>query len=53
MSMVAEGYYATKSVYQLKKVLEVKAPILSAVHKILYNEKSPKKVFKRLSAKLN
>lgn len=53
MSMVAEGYYATKSVYQLKKVLEVKAPILSAVHKILYDEKSPKKVFKRLSAKLN
>ena len=53
MNMVAEGYYATKSVYQLKKVLEVKAPILSAVFKILYENKHPKKVFKRLANKLN
>lgn len=53
MNMVAEGYYATKSVYQLKKVLEVKAPILSAVYKILYDGKSPKKVVKRLANKLN
>ena len=53
MNMVAEGYYATRSVYTLKKVLEVKAPILSAVHKILYQNKSPQKVFKRLSGKLN
>ena len=53
MNMVAEGYYATKSVYQLKKVLEVKAPILSAVHKILYDGKPPKKVMKRLANKLN
>ena len=53
MNMVAEGYYATKSIYQLKKVLEVKAPILSAVHKILYDGKQPKKVMKRLANKLN
>lgn len=53
MRMVAEGYYATKSVYQLKKVLEVKAPILAAVYKILYEEKSPEKVFARLASKLN
>lgn len=53
MEMVAEGYYATKSVYQLKKVLEVKAPILAAVHKILYENKSPQKVFLRLAGKLN
>ena len=53
MNMVAEGYYATKSVYQLKKVLEVKAPILAAVHKILYDGKQPAKVFARLANKLN
>ncbi len=53
MNMVAEGYYATKSVYQLKKVLEVKAPILAAVYKALYEGKEPKKVFKRLANKLN
>ncbi|HUH34427.1 MAG TPA: NAD(P)H-dependent glycerol-3-phosphate dehydrogenase [Moheibacter sp.] len=53
MNMVAEGYYATKSVYELKKVLEVKAPILAAVHKILYKDKSPAKVFQKLANKLN
>jgi glycerol-3-phosphate dehydrogenase (NAD(P)+) len=53
MRMVAEGYYATKSVYQLKKVLEVKAPILSAVYKILYEGKAPNKVFARLAGKLS
>lgn len=53
MNMVAEGYYATQSVYQLKKVLEVKAPILAAVHKILYKEKQPQKVFAKLANKLN
>lgn len=53
MNMVAEGYYATKSVYQLKKVLEVKAPILAAVYKALYAGKEPKKVFARLANKLN
>lgn len=52
MNMVAEGFYATKSIYELKKVLEVRAPILAAVHKILYDDKAPKKVFKRLTNKL-
>lgn len=52
MRMVAEGYYATKSIYKLKKVLEVKAPILAAVYKILYGHKSPAKVMKRLANKL-
>lgn len=53
MSMVAEGYYATKSVYELKKVLEVKAPILAAVHKVLYRGKTPQKGFEKLVNKLN
>lgn len=53
MNMVAEGYYATKSVYELKKVLEVKAPILAAVHKVLYKGKSPQKGFKKLVNKLD
>lgn len=53
MNMVAEGYYATKSVYQLKTVLEVKAPILAAVYKCLYAGKEPKKVFHKLANKLN
>lgn len=52
MNMVAEGYYATKSVYELKKVLEVKAPILAAVHKTLYKGKLPQDAFKKLANKL-
>lgn len=52
MNMVAEGYYATKSVYELKKVLEVKAPILAAVHKTLYKGKLPQNAFKKLANKL-
>src|SRR5690625_4786071 len=53
MSMVAEGYYATKSMYELKKNIKVKAPILAAVHKILYRDKSPHKVFDKLINKLD
>lgn len=53
MNMVAEGYYATKSMYELTKDLDVKAPILSAVHKILYRDKFPQEAFRKLANKLN
>lgn len=56
MSMVAEGYYATKSAYQLnvdrgKKM--AKTPIIDAVYAVLYEGKSPKKVFRKLADKLD
>ena len=49
MSMVAEGYYATKSAYVLNQKNKKKAqtPIIDAVYDILYENKNPKKVFKK------
>lgn len=55
MSMVAEGYYATKSAHLLnhKHTKKSKTPIINAVYDVLYENKSPKKVFKELTDKLD
>ena len=53
MNMIAEGYYATKSAYLMNQNLEAKTPIINAVYDILYNNKDPKTVFKKLTEKLN
>ncbi len=53
MSMVAEGYYATKSAYHLNQKYGAKTPIIDAVYEILYENKEPKKVFKKLTDKLD
>lgn len=55
MSMVAEGYYAAKSALALNKSRKKKAriPIIEAIYSILYEGKEPKKVFKKLTEKLN
>ncbi len=56
MSMVAEGYYATKSAYllnQQKLKKKAKTPIINAVYEILYENKDPKKVFGALTEKLD
>jgi len=55
MSMVAEGYYATKSAYLLNSSNKKKTqlPIICAVYEILYDGKDPKKVFKKLTDKLD
>ena len=55
MSMVAEGYYATKSAYLLNANNKKKTqlPIICAVYEILYDGKDPKKVFKKLTDKLD
>ncbi len=41
MNMVAEGYYAVQSIYELNKKLGVDMPITSAVYHILYERISP------------
>jgi len=41
MDMVAEGYYATKSVIEIKNKFEVEMPIVEAVHNIIYEKISP------------
>ena len=55
MSMVAEGYYATKSAHVLndKSKKKTQTPIINAVYEILYENKNPKKVFKKLTDKLD
>ncbi|WP_456441066.1 NAD(P)H-dependent glycerol-3-phosphate dehydrogenase [Psychroserpens sp.] len=55
MSMVAEGYYATKSAHELnlKNVKKTRLPIIEAVYDILYENKDPKIIFKKLTDKLD
>jgi len=53
MSMVAEGYYAVKSAYKLNQDYGAKTPIIDAVYQILYENKDPKSVFKKLTDKLD
>lgn len=55
MSMIAEGFYATKSAYKLnedKGRKKANIPIINAVYQILYENKDPKKIFKELTEKL-
>ncbi|MFK8061227.1 MAG: NAD(P)H-dependent glycerol-3-phosphate dehydrogenase [Polaribacter sp.] len=53
MSMIAEGYYATKSAYKMKEENGAKTPIIDTVYTILYENKNPKKEFKKLTDKLD
>ena len=53
MSMIAEGYYAAKSAWQLNQKYGAKTPIIDAVHSILYEGKDAKKTFKKLTEKLD
>ena len=53
MSMIAEGYYATKSAYKLKNENGANTPIINTVYNVLYKNKNPKKEFKKLSDKLD
>ena len=55
LSMVAEGYYATKSAKLLSDKFEKKAstPILDSVYGILYEGKNPKKTFLKLTENLD
>ncbi|CAC9972420.1 NAD(P)H-dependent glycerol-3-phosphate dehydrogenase [Flavobacterium panici] len=53
MSMVAEGYYATKSAYKLNQGYGAKTPIIDAVYSVLYEGKDAKSVFKKLTESLD
>ena len=55
MSMVAEGYYATKSAHLLnqKHQKKSKTPIIDAVYAVLYDGKNAKRTFKNLTEKLD
>jgi glycerol-3-phosphate dehydrogenase (NAD(P)+) len=55
MSMIAEGYYATKSAYQINQNQEIpaKTPIVNTVYEIIYLQKNAKRAFKKLAEKIN
>ena len=53
MSMIAEGYYASKSAYLLNEKNKAKTPIIDTVYAILYQNKNPKIIFKKLTELLD
>lgn len=53
MSMVAEGYYAAKSAWELNQSLKAKTPIIDAVYNILYEGRNAKVTFRKLTELLN
>ncbi len=53
MNMIAEGYYASSPVYEQAKQLHIKTPIIDTVYHILYQQKNPKKSFKKLAKLLD
>ena len=49
MTMIAEGFYATKSAFEIKQKNGAKTPIIDTVYRILYEGKNPKRQFKKLT----
>ena len=53
MSMIAEGYYAAKSAFLINEKNKANTPIINAVYEVLYDNKNPKQVFKKLTEVLD
>ncbi len=41
MNMIAEGYYAVKSIWEINKSFQINLPIINAVYRILYEKSQP------------
>ena len=52
LNMVAEGYYATKSLHDIATKNNIRMPILSSIHHILYENMSAVVEFRVLAAEL-
>lgn len=48
MNMVAEGYYATRSMHEILLQLDIQMPILEAVYQIIYGQGNARQVIQRL-----
>jgi len=48
MNMEAEGYFASKGIFELNKSKSIPMPIAQTVYNILHNDKRAKKQFKKL-----
>ena len=53
MSMIVEGYYATKNAYEISKSKKMNFEIIKVAHEILYNNKNAELELKLLAEKLN
>jgi glycerol-3-phosphate dehydrogenase (NAD(P)+) len=49
LGMVAEGYYATKCIYEINERYRVDMPILNAAYAILYDKKPPLSQIKKIT----
>ena len=52
MNMVAEGFYAVKTIYTINQQYKVEMPICEAVYRILYEKMSPAVEIRLLAEKL-
>jgi glycerol-3-phosphate dehydrogenase (NAD(P)+) len=41
MNMIAEGYYAVRSIYSISRQHNIKLPIIEAVYNIVYEKANP------------
>ncbi|MBI3141343.1 MAG: NAD(P)-binding domain-containing protein [Bacteroidetes bacterium] len=53
MDMVAEGYYATKSIYEIAQNLRIATPMIDSAYHILYNNVAPSIEISLLASLLN
>lgn len=53
LNMVAEGYYATKSIYSINRTIKASMPITDAVYRILYEHEKPADEIRKLTRKLS
>ena len=52
MNMIAEGYYAVRSIYAINQNYQVRMPIVNAVYRILYESAAPTAEMALLKGKL-
>lgn len=53
IGMIAEGYFATRSLVEINEKFNVDLPILNAVYQIIYNNRSARKTMQELAEKLS
>lgn len=53
MNMIAEGYYAAKSIYELNQKFKVDMPILDFVYQVIYERRNPRNIIEPFLDRLN
>jgi glycerol-3-phosphate dehydrogenase (NAD(P)+) len=49
MLMIAEGYYAAQSIFEINQTAKASIPIVDAIYSILYKRENPGRAFSRLN----